>query len=124
MNIALNDINLKLTYGNSIHRNLYSYYCNPYGWCNRNCCRAQTGNGKTGSGNFFKKNIPNPYRSIKFSALLISVALGVIAGGILENTGAFYEADMGYFASIFIFGGFALLIASLYINNRLSPKNL
>ncbi|MDG1711556.1 MAG: hypothetical protein P8H51_04755 [Flavobacteriaceae bacterium] len=71
-----------------------------------------------------KKNIPNPYRSIKFSALLIGVAFGGIAGGILENTGAFYEAEMGYFASIFIFRGFALLIASLYINNRLSLKNL
>ena len=71
-----------------------------------------------------KKNIPNPYRSIKFSALLIGIALGMVVGGILENTGAFYEAEVGYFASIFMFGGFALLIASLYINNRLSPKNL
>lgn len=71
-----------------------------------------------------KKNIPNLYRSIKFSALLIGVALGIVVGGILENTGDFYEAEVGYFASIFMFGGLALLIASLYINNRLSPKNL
>ena len=71
-----------------------------------------------------KKNIPNSYRSVKFSTLIIGVALGIVAGGILENTGAFYEAEVGYFASIFMFGGFALLIASLYINNRLSPKNL
>ena len=71
-----------------------------------------------------KKNIPNLYRSIKFSALLIGVALGIVVGGILENTSDFYEAEVGYFASIFMFGGLALLIASLYINNRLSPKNL
>ena len=71
-----------------------------------------------------KKNIPNSYQSIKFSALFIGVALGIVAGGILENTGTFYEAEVGYFASIFMIGGLALLIASLFINNRLSPKNL
>jgi hypothetical protein len=57
----------------------------------------KTGNGKTGSGNFFKKEHSKSYRSIKFSALLIGVALGCIAGGILENTGAFYEAEVGLF---------------------------
>ena len=73
---------------------------------------------------YSKKNIPNPYRSIKFRALLIGVALRIVEGVFLENTDAFYEAEVGYFASIFMFGGFALLIASLYINNRLSHKNL
>jgi len=38
-----------------------------------------------------KKNIPNSYRSIKFSALLIGVALGIVVGGILENTALFIK---------------------------------
>lgn len=38
-----------------------------------------------------KKNNPNSYRSIKFSALLIGVALGIVVGGILENTALFIK---------------------------------
>ena len=38
-----------------------------------------------------KKNISNPYRSIKFSALLIGVALGIVVGGILKNTALFIK---------------------------------
>ena len=38
-----------------------------------------------------KKNISNPYRSIKFSVLLIGVALGIVVGEILENTALFIK---------------------------------
>lgn len=70
-----------------------------------------------------KKPYSNPYKSLRFASLLIGAALGIILGGVLENTGAFYEPEVGYFASIILFGGLGLLLAGLYINKKLLPKN-
>ena len=66
-----------------------------------------------------KKQQASPFKGIRFGALLIGIAIGLVVGGILENTGAFYNQEVGYFASIFFFGGLGLIIASLYKNKKL-----
>ena len=81
MNIALNDINLKQAYGNSIHRNLYPYYCNPCGWCNRTCCncyRAQTKNGNGKTWNDFDKNQQNSKHQLRLYRNAKVELLGVL----------------------------------------------
>jgi|SRR6056300_1120081 hypothetical protein len=65
-----------------------------------------------------KKHDAYPFKGIRFGALLIGVAFGLIVGGILENTGAFFDHEVGYFASVFFFGGLGLIFASLYINKK------
>jgi len=63
------------------------------------------------------------YSSLKFGALAIGVALGMIVGGFIENAEIFNDEETGFFASVFLFGGIALVLVSLYINKQMNNKN-
>ena len=70
-----------------------------------------------------RKRLSNGYSSLRLGALAIGVALGFILGGVFENADLFYDSETGYFASVFFFGGSALVLVSLYINKEVSKKN-
>ena len=70
-----------------------------------------------------RKPSSNPLGGFRFGALMVGVAIGIIVGGIIENSGVFSSPEVGYFSSIFLFGGAAQILASLYMNKKLQHKN-
>ncbi len=60
---------------------------------------------------------------IPIVGLLVGGAIGIIVGGIIENSGVFSSPEVGYFSSIFLFGGAAQILAILYMNKKLQHKN-
>ena len=48
-----------------------------------------------------RKPSSNPLGGFRFGALMVGVAIGIIVGGIIENSGVFSSPEVGYFSSIF-----------------------
>ena len=59
-----------------------------------------------------RDRLPN-FMTIRFALLLIGFGAGILAGGLFESAGLFSEEEVGYFSSIFIFGGVGLVISYL-----------
>lgn len=71
---------------------------------------------------FRKDKDPNSgkYTTLMFGILLIGLALGVLAGALLEET-AYLPVSVPYFVMIMLFGGMALLVY-YSILNKLKEK--
>ncbi len=65
---------------------------------------------------------PTPYGGLKSGSLFIGAAIGLLLGGFLDNMNIFEDAQVGYFASIFLFGGLGLLISSWYIQREMDKN--
>ncbi len=63
----------------------------------------------------------SPYGSIKFGALVIGAAIGLIFGSFADDINLFVEDETGYFVGVMLFSGIGLIASSLYIN-KLSKK--
>jgi len=62
-------------------------------------------------GEFKGKELNPAFFTLRFGLLLIGAGMGILFGGILE--GVFQDKEVGYFSSIFIFGGLGLITAYL-----------
>ena len=63
-----------------------------------------------------------PYGGIKFSALIIGAAIGLIFGSITKNWGLFVEEETGYFVGVMLYAGIGLILSSLYIKNEVKKE--
>ena len=73
---------------------------------------------------FVKKHgdeAPMKYWVIKIGFLMIGVALGVMTGSLVSNSGMMNE-DSAYPSMILLFGGLAL-VASYFVERKLRAKN-
>lgn len=66
--------------------------------------------------------VPSLFGGLKSGALFIGAAIGLLLGGLLDNFNVFEETEVGYFASIMLFGGIGLLLASLYIHKEMKKQ--
>ncbi len=60
---------------------------------------------------------PNPLSSLKWGMLAMFVGIGIMVGTVLERV--YYMADSVYPASMFIFGGLALVIFYFIASRRM-----
>ncbi|MEX2116648.1 MAG: DUF6249 domain-containing protein [Bacteroidota bacterium] len=73
---------------------------------------------KSGSLRDFLK--PNPLSSLKWGMLAMFVGIGIMVGTVLERT--YYMADSVYPASMFIFGGLALVIFYVIASRKMKSE--
>ena len=62
---------------------------------------------------------PYPYRGLRFGALLLGGAIGLLLGGLFENLDVFSDPVVGYFSFIMLFAGLATILSVLYIEQKM-----
>ena len=65
---------------------------------------------------------PTPHGGLKFGALLIGAAIGLIFGSLADANNWFVEDETGYFTGIMLFAGIGLILSSLYIKKTLAKQ--
>lgn len=65
---------------------------------------------------------PYPYRGLRFGALLLGGAIGVLLGGIFENLHVFNDPVVGYFSFIMLFAGLGTVVSVLYIEQKMKES--
>ena len=65
---------------------------------------------------------PYPYRGLRFGALLLGGAIGVLLGGIFENLNVFNDPVVGYFSFIMLFAGLGTVVSVVYIEQKMKES--